>query len=104
MKRLADLSLLAVLGAGIFACSTQDVQESSAEETAGDADEVVVAQPAKNVTCRNVKATGSHMVRRVCTTAAEKEAQEESSKDWLRTRGASGGPSKVLDPDDPRNR
>jgi len=104
MKRLARLSLLVLLSAGVLACSSQDVPEASAEEAASDSDEVVVAQPAKNVTCRNVKATGSHMVRRVCTTAAEKEAQEESSKDWLRTRGASGGPSRVLDPDDPRNR
>ena len=105
MKRFAYTNLLALASTGILACGSQEVTESSAsEEASGDTGEVVVAQPAKNVTCRNIKATGSHMVRRVCVTKEEKEALEDSSKDWVRSRGGSGSPTKILDPDDPRAR
>lgn len=95
------MSLLALISAGVLACGSHDVREPLTDEASTET-EIVVAQPDENVTCRNEKATGSHMVRRVCYTDAEKAVLEKNSRDWLRTRGASGGPTKVREPDDPR--
>ncbi len=54
-------------------------------------------------TCRIVQTTGSHMHRRECYTEAERREMEARSKDWMRTKGASGSPVMVRDSADPRD-
>ncbi len=54
--------------------------------------------------CHYEKVTGSHMMRKVCMTAAERRQMEEASRQWIRTGGRSGGVATVRDPADPRNK
>ncbi len=54
------------------------------------------------IICKNEPVTGSRMYRKSCYTVAHRDNMEAQSKDWLRTRGASGAPQKVVDPADPR--
>ncbi len=117
-----SLRILVVAGAALWlaACGSTppaeparaDAAASAAEgdEAAFDAPMTETGEPVppltdteKSVECRYERVTGSHMMRKVCMTAAERRREEEASKQWMRTRGRSGGVSRVRDAADPRD-
>ena len=109
------VAVLVFAGCGTNTPRTSAEQVNSAsDETASDtrfeAPVVESGEPTpplteaeKSVECRYERVTGSHMMRKVCRTAAERRRDEEASKQWMRTGGRSGGVTRVRDTADPRD-
>ncbi|MEL7448717.1 MAG: hypothetical protein AAFN78_05880 [Pseudomonadota bacterium] len=97
-SRLASACLLAAL-ATLAACTTTpadppaeafassdealaptgDAFASTAEPVAAVDKEVTALQDDEGIRCRRVTATGTHMSKRVCTTAAQRKQQREEA-------------------------
>ena len=41
--------------------------------------------PGSDVTCRYQRVTGSHMMRKICKSEAEKQRAQKDAQDWMRT-------------------
>ena len=60
--------------------------------------------PGSDVTCRYERVTGSHMMRKVCKSEAEKQRAQKDAQDWMRTGGQRGSTTVVRDEHDPRDK
>ncbi len=60
--------------------------------------------PGSDVTCRYQRVTGSHMMRKICNSEAEKQRAQKDAQDWMRTGGQRGSTTVVRDELDPRDK
>lgn len=99
MFRAKATALVLLISLG--ACAAPPVP-SAGDATIEESLVVEVTAPDDSIDCRYEKQTGSHMVVRVCTTAAERREVEAAAQQWLRTGGRSGSVERVRDAADPR--
>jgi hypothetical protein len=55
----------------------------------------IAAESASNVDCREVRQTGSYVMRKRCVSRAQAQAEAREAKEWYRTGGREGSVSVV---------